>query len=1244
MESEDKKKIHSPGHENHGVHVCHKCGWAFPNPHPSAKQRRAHKKVCGKVEGFKLTGSEEKTHSDSDLSDDDHKPQPASCGMDVKKSRSVGIEAEGPGRSEEDVFSDAVAEFGDAVSSRTVEENMSGEGIKGGGDVGHVLEMPTVADKTPQPNDALQSKLDNAPHPLHSATNAMGESILDKRADFPVEPTEDGSSAPFSSNGASHLEPETPLNDSIENKNIDTDKSVTCSMTSVGLDTDAKDNEKSNEDERVPSIAVLPDIPESGFAAVEVPSDLTNAGTITMDVSSEDAIMGLKEADTQICHVHEKQTGGAEQQKPLRELSSIQSGSMEAEADIGRSVETAQITKGSLPIEPSADIMQVPEDSVQVDRSAARSVHEELIVDQSSLGGNHSDERSQFVGLASTECAAEGIGLDGSAAHPDSNSAGPATTKATSLDDVTMGSSKIEATLVHSEENELHSGHDLSPEVMPATPTVLAAGGNIGDSAEEAEVHQAIAMDSGELDREEDSGHDLSHEVMPETPTVLVAGRDIADSAVEAKVHQAITTGSGELDGEKDSGHDLSHKVIPETPTVLVAGGNIAGSAVEAEVHQAIATDSGGFGREEDSGHDLSHEVMPETPTVPAARGDIADSAAVEAEVHQVITMDSGGLDGEKDFGHDLSHEVIPETPTVPVAGGNIVDSAVVTEAHQAIAMDSSGLGREEDSGHDPSHEVMLETPTVPATGVDVAVSAVEADVHHGIATESGGLDREEDSGHNLLCEVVLETPEVPAAGGNNVDSPVEAGHDLLPEVVPETPTVPAAGGIVADSAVEAEVHQAIAMVSAGLDVVCKDTRTDHTNTVGEYSKQGATDELSPSVIAIIPEYVTDESKVSSQYHEDLGTDKLEGNLQLAESAHWDAAVGSKGRDIDNGPLESISEPNRADHSDIEMEAQVGPTGTDSGFAEHHHKELKLDQSSEVGAYQLDVQNPAPKELVALAVGTESCVQGSAIVESCSAEDFAAGDASNIHDRSLPDEGDDTVLKQNVNASIMATDASVSSFSQDDSVEGHWGSVSDMLLVFITDIPTPKEASNASLKNASASKNHVDNTDLFEAPSFMTLVEPGKGDRKQPASSEIQSAQRPTSPSSQPGWFPSLTHVVNESQGRKKNEEIIAKVVNWSSGKPHTPLRSLLVEANLESKYKPLKTAQDHPSPTAQEDQALQDKAPPVKTTNPELPTGNAAKGEVEKEWNSPARLPVIKRERRKLRGWVPFVCCSSVN
>lgn len=65
------------GSESHGVHLCHKCGWPFPNPHPSAKHRRAHKKICGTIEGYKLSFSEGRPHlngsDDEHVSDDDHK-------------------------------------------------------------------------------------------------------------------------------------------------------------------------------------------------------------------------------------------------------------------------------------------------------------------------------------------------------------------------------------------------------------------------------------------------------------------------------------------------------------------------------------------------------------------------------------------------------------------------------------------------------------------------------------------------------------------------------------------------------------------------------------------------------------------------------------------------------------------------------------------------------------------------------------------------------------------------------------------------------------------------------------------------------------------------------------------------------------------------------------------------------------------------------------------------------------------
>lgn len=40
------------GIEYGAIQVCTQCGWPFPNPLPSAKQRGAHRKVCGTIKGY----------------------------------------------------------------------------------------------------------------------------------------------------------------------------------------------------------------------------------------------------------------------------------------------------------------------------------------------------------------------------------------------------------------------------------------------------------------------------------------------------------------------------------------------------------------------------------------------------------------------------------------------------------------------------------------------------------------------------------------------------------------------------------------------------------------------------------------------------------------------------------------------------------------------------------------------------------------------------------------------------------------------------------------------------------------------------------------------------------------------------------------------------------------------------------------------------------------------------------------
>ncbi|XLR58027.1 hypothetical protein S83_008699, partial [Arachis hypogaea] len=113
------KAINDPkGHESHGVHLCHKCGWPFSNPHPSAKHRRAHKMICGTIEGYKLCSSEEQSCSngsdDGHGSDNDKKsPGPEVLNIGNKEKGDSGI-GDKINRSEDEVFSDAVADFPDS--------------------------------------------------------------------------------------------------------------------------------------------------------------------------------------------------------------------------------------------------------------------------------------------------------------------------------------------------------------------------------------------------------------------------------------------------------------------------------------------------------------------------------------------------------------------------------------------------------------------------------------------------------------------------------------------------------------------------------------------------------------------------------------------------------------------------------------------------------------------------------------------------------------------------------------------------------------------------------------------------------------------------------------------------------------------------------------------------------------------------------------------------------------------------
>ncbi|KAH9611361.1 hypothetical protein KSS87_021673 [Heliosperma pusillum] len=124
METQDHNIPILSGHDVHGgVHVCHKCGWPFPNPHPSSKNRKAHKKVCGTIQNYELDkDAQDKNHLDGydgePQSDDTMFKTPSDSGVERTISRrsssGVGSRSGRSTRSEDEVFTDAVTEFSES--------------------------------------------------------------------------------------------------------------------------------------------------------------------------------------------------------------------------------------------------------------------------------------------------------------------------------------------------------------------------------------------------------------------------------------------------------------------------------------------------------------------------------------------------------------------------------------------------------------------------------------------------------------------------------------------------------------------------------------------------------------------------------------------------------------------------------------------------------------------------------------------------------------------------------------------------------------------------------------------------------------------------------------------------------------------------------------------------------------------------------------------------------------------------
>ncbi|XP_074306881.1 uncharacterized protein LOC141642095 isoform X2 [Silene latifolia] len=128
MKTQDHEKRNDG---NGGVHVCHKCGWPFPKAHPSSKHRKAHKRVCGTIEGYRLdNGVRDETRLDGDVvepsSDDDVKsPSEKVAERTISRRASSGVSSKLSGStiSEDDVFTDAGTQISESSVTLRREES-----------------------------------------------------------------------------------------------------------------------------------------------------------------------------------------------------------------------------------------------------------------------------------------------------------------------------------------------------------------------------------------------------------------------------------------------------------------------------------------------------------------------------------------------------------------------------------------------------------------------------------------------------------------------------------------------------------------------------------------------------------------------------------------------------------------------------------------------------------------------------------------------------------------------------------------------------------------------------------------------------------------------------------------------------------------------------------------------------------------------------------------------------------------
>ncbi|XP_052208274.1 uncharacterized protein LOC127812039 isoform X2 [Diospyros lotus] len=1224
MDGQDHRKTSpSSGHENQEVHLCHKCGWPFPNPHPSAKHRRAHKRICGTVEGYKLIDPGQ--HANSGVSDDEHDDDPLTPSPKTGKKTgdneivTVGF-AERSNRSEDDVFSDAVTEFSDGGFTSVSEGR---------------LECATVSDK----NEEKVTKADDAtadrssqmhkPKAIETPLNLLetttsSESIVSGSNYEPVLSSDNSTEELVvglrkATDSASDLPPNSPgtfINAPREYVKADAGDLMQYSTSGVEQETNIEENEEHSTKITPSDVAETPsEIPINAGTFIYAPGEhvKANVGDLMQYRGSgveqetnieENEESSVKEALSYVAVTPSRIASESSEvisNFGVMDPKTLDSGSADRVGESKEEHHESGLTLSLHNLSPEVQSLKLIEtlaSNAELEPDCAQAMDVISCVNSDEDPKDNEAVKGNLPAtVESCEIIEPVINTDRSTVHEENCSSFHSSMLGASSENCTFnatgapqsktwnGTQEIQTDFCIQEQHPRDSGNGLSSVTSKDDKVIhttnLSTGNGADDPNDKAKKCDTDVPDSKEVTEEEPSTNIKAASESAENRSAVEAG--ILGAGNNSGRDMAIT-GTSDLSGNED--RDVALGVKPEMSSEMTLLSTCRLSEPKAA---------------EDEGMDKVVSNLQENETATYVVLDSSEVVGPNSSNKEVaVPTHSGSQNCETEDSQEATKEPNLSSKNEVLVGMFDASRSAVKLSHDGDAITSQGIPENpaEHSAED-SQEATKESNLSSKTEVLVGnfdASHTAARLNHDgdakIIPENPSENSAEDSQEATKESNLSSKSEVLVGIFYPSRSAVKLNHDGDAKIIPENPS----------------------------ELSAKDS-------------QGATKESNFSSKNELLVGIFDPSRSAVKLNHDGDAKMSRG---IPENHPEQSAEDSQ---------EATKEPNLSSKNEV----LVGI------FDASRTAAVKLNHRGDAKISQGIPENPSEQS----ATESESAEKNYTAVEG-----GQIGDSNMVH---LQEEGDENPTKPN---EVTAVAVSIDSNSQTDGLGGSWGSVSGPIVSTQSDAtavnaeyspPTDSQALEQSVTvnlqkpQASSAGHHSSKSDVFDPPSFMTLIEAeSRVDQESPSDIVMEpDAQQPKSDPLQTAWFPSLTDVVNESQGRKKNEEIIAKVTNWTTGKQHTPLQSLLGEAETPTMVKKDEnTTKNVESPARKKDEKPtknhQNLAKTVSSLQgSEEPAKPSAKSGVTAEWNSPARYPNDrKKDKRKVKGrpyWVPFVCCSSI-